>query len=236
MEVSFVLALAHVVCRAFKQFTELGRAESAAHGNFSPGWTMAMAAGAVVLLHRRSWGAYGLVLFSWSQELRGAMRKATSRLRVSEIGGWALLGAWLLVCLGVGLQGRSLGQLAWLVAWQFFATAIGEEVFFRGYVQTRLNGVFSRSCSVRGVLCGWGLVVMALLFGWLHAFNTVDYFGGRFTFAWSLAAGTAGTGLLFGWVREATGSVAPGIVLHFLNNLLWMTLLPEISAQWSGRS
>jgi membrane protease YdiL (CAAX protease family) len=194
-----------------------------------------MAAGAVVLLRRRSWGAYGLVLFAWPQELRVAMTNATSRLRVSEIGGWALLGAWLLACLGVGLHGRSLGQLAWLVAWQFFATAIGEEVFFRGYVQTRLNGVFSRSCSVRGVLCGWGLVVMAVLFGALYAFNTVDYFGGRFTFAWSLAVGTAGTGLLFGWVREATGSVAPGIVLHFMNNLTWITLLPEISERWIGR-
>lgn len=79
MEVSFVLALAHVACRAFKQFTELGRAESAAHGNFSPGWTMAMVAGAVVLLRRRSWGAYGLVLFAWPQELRGARTRLLCR-------------------------------------------------------------------------------------------------------------------------------------------------------------
>ncbi len=79
MEVSFVLALAHVACRAFKQFTELGRAESAAHGNFSPGGIVAMAAGTVVRLHRRSWGAYGVVLFSWPQELRGARTRLLCR-------------------------------------------------------------------------------------------------------------------------------------------------------------
>jgi membrane protease YdiL (CAAX protease family) len=148
---------------------------------------------------------------------------------------WVMLGAWLAVCLVAGLANRSPGELAWLMAWQFSATAIGEEVFFRGYVQTRLNEVFPRSFAVRGVACGWGLVVMAVFFGGLHAFNTVDYFGGRFAFAWSLALGTAGTGLLFGWVREATGSVAPGIVLHFLNNLTWITLLPAISERWIGR-
>jgi hypothetical protein len=79
LEVRFVLALAHGVWRAFKQFTELGRAESAAHGNFWPGGIVAMAAGAVVRLHRRSWGAYGVVLFSWPQELRVARTRLLCR-------------------------------------------------------------------------------------------------------------------------------------------------------------
>jgi hypothetical protein len=36
-EVICLLAFAHVTCRWFKHYTALGRAESAAHLNFSPG-------------------------------------------------------------------------------------------------------------------------------------------------------------------------------------------------------
>jgi hypothetical protein len=37
-------------------------------------------------------------------------------------------------------------------------------------------------------------------------------------FAWKLAGTTTFPGICFGLLREATGSVAPGIALHFLNN------------------
>jgi membrane protease YdiL (CAAX protease family) len=63
----------------------------------------------------------------------------------------------------------------------------------------------------------------------LHAFNTVDYFSGRLTFAGTLAAATTVTALLFGLLRELTGSIAPGIIVHFLNNILWFTLLPAVT-------
>ncbi len=77
--------------------------------------------------------------------------------------------------------------------------------------------------------------VTASLFGLLHAFNTVDYFSGRYTFAWTLAITTTFTGLLFGFLKEATGSVVPGIVLHTLNNLFWFSVMPQGAWFWVSR-
>ena len=225
-----VLAAAHVACRWFKHDTALGRAEGAAHLNFSPGWTMALFAFAVLILRRRRLAAYGLDPRAWPRELGQVVTRAAVRTRI-PIGWWWVATAGLLVVIFVaGLINRSPGDLLWLMAWQLFATAIGEEVFFRGYAQTRLNEVFPRRWSIRGIAFGPGLMLMALLFGLLHAFNGVDYFNGRFTFAWTLAGSTFLSALLFGLLREATGSLAPGIVLHFLNNMQWFTLWPSFTA------
>lgn len=229
-EVGLLLAAAHVVCRWFKHYTALGRAESAAHLNFSPGWTMAIFAFAVLLVCRRSLAVHGLDARTWPRELRQAMARFAERTRIPVVWWWVAITGVFAVTFFAGLSHRSLGDLLWLMAWQFFATATGEEVFFRGYVQTRLNDVFPRRWSVRGIAFGPGLVLMALLFGVLHAFNGVDYFHGRFTFAWTLAGTTFLSALLFGFLREASGSIAPGIVLHFLNNMQWFTLWPTLSA------
>jgi hypothetical protein len=69
-EVTLVLAITHVACRGFKQFTELGRMESAARGNFSPGWTMMLAACVVIVLRRRAFADDGLALRTWVPEIR----------------------------------------------------------------------------------------------------------------------------------------------------------------------
>lgn len=228
-EVALLLAAAHVACRTFKQFTALGRAESAAHLNFSPGWTMALFAFALLVILRRDLAAYGLILKTWPQELKQSLALASSRTRIADAWWWTAIVVWFVISLVVGLINRPFGELVGLMAWQLFATAFGEEVFFRGYMQTRLNEVFPRQWSVRGIRFGAGLFFTALLFGLLHAFNTVDYFNGRFTFAWTLAFSTTLTGLLFGLLREATGSIVPGIVVHFLNNMLWFTLLPALT-------
>lgn len=229
-EVALVLAAAHLACRAFKQFTPLGQAERAAGLNFSPGWTMALFAFVVLVICRRSWTVYGVDPRAWPQELGQAMARLAERSRISVAWWWAAMAGLFVVTFVAGLINRSLGDLLWLMAWQFFATAVGEEVFFRGYAQTRLNEVFPRRWSIRGIAFGPGLFLMALLFGLLHAFNSVDYFNGRFTFAWTLAGSTFLSALLFGLLREATGSIAPGIVLHFLNNMQWFTLWPTFTS------
>ena len=237
-EVTVVLAAAHVTCRWFKHCTPLGRAESAAHLNFSPGWTMALFAFAVLFVMRRDLSAYGLVLSRWPWEFRQSLALASARTRIPVAWWWSAVWVSFAVSIVVGLINRPFNELAWLMAWQFFATAFGEEVFFRGYVQTRLNEVFPRGFAFRGIRFGAGLFFTALFFGLLHAFNTVDYFNGRFTFVWTLAVSTAATGFLFGLLREATGSIVTGIVVHFLNNMLWFTVMPPgawscLSKPWS---
>jgi hypothetical protein len=190
---------------------------------------MALFALGFLIIVRRDLSAYGLKLKSWPLELKQSLALAATRTRIPVAWWWVAIWGWFMISIVAGLINRPPGELAWLMAWQLFATAFGEEVFFRGYAQTRLNEVFPRRWSARGIGFGAGLIFTALLFGLLHAFNTVDYFSGRFTFAWTLAGSTAFTGFLFGLLRETTGSIVPGIVVHSLNNMVWFTLLPTFT-------
>ena len=58
------------------------------------------------------------------------------------------------------------------------------------------------------------MLLSSLLFGGMHALNTVDYFEGRFEFAWQAGVATAFAGLFFGLLREKTGSIVAGGVAH----------------------
>jgi len=97
------------------------------------------------------------------------------------------------------------------VVWQFFS-GFGEEFVWRGYVQSRLNQAFGRPFRWFGIQFGAGLIVTSLLFGFFHAFNTYDSALGLASLSWGWALFTTFSGLLFGILREKTGSlVAPGI-------------------------
>ncbi|MGI8603751.1 MAG: CPBP family intramembrane glutamic endopeptidase [Verrucomicrobiales bacterium] len=111
---------------------------------------------------------------------------------------------------------RDAGNALLTVLWCFIGAGIGEEMFFRGYVQSRVNESCGRPWHLLGVRFGWGLIVSSLLFGWIHALNTVDYFHGRFTFAWPYAIETCVVGLFYGVLREKTGSLVAGIAVHGL--------------------
>ena len=111
---------------------------------------------------------------------------------------------------------RTLLTVSWLVG----GAGIGEEVFYRGYIQSRINDAFGRPFRVRDVQFGAGLLISSVLFAFLHALNTVDYFHGRFTFAWGFSVAALGTGLLFGCLRESTGSIVAGAVAHSVLDVL----------------
>jgi membrane protease YdiL (CAAX protease family) len=116
------------------------------------------------------------------------------------------------------------------VLWLFFGAGFGEEVFFRGYVQSRVNQAFGRPFRLRflGLEFGPGLIVASLLFGFIHALNTVDYFTGRLDFAWLWCVTNFFTGLFLGCLREKTGSILPGAIVHGLGDVLALVpgLLP----------
>jgi len=114
------------------------------------------------------------------------------------------------------------------VGWLFACAGFGEEIFFRGYVQSRVNQAFGRPWRVFGVECGLGLVVSSLLFGAIHVLNTVNYFSGDFDFAWWLGLMNVFAGLSFGLVREKTGSIVASGVAHGLLDVL--VQIPRILA------
>lgn len=115
---------------------------------------------------------------------------------------------------------ESIAEVSLHMGWRLIGAALGEEVFFRGYVQSRLNEAFGRPWQVLGTRFGVGLVVASLLFGLIHALNPVDYFAGSFHFAWWHGLTTAVAP--FGWLRERTGSVGAAVVLHALLDLAAM--------------
>ena len=73
-----------------------------------------------------------------------------------------------------------------MALWLFFGAGFGEEVFYRGYIQSRVDQSFGRPCRWHGFEFGMGLLISSLLFGLLHVLNTVDYFHGRFDIGWRM--------------------------------------------------
>lgn len=97
---------------------------------------------------------------------------------------------------------------------QVLVVALPEEFFYRGYLQTRLKQAWgSGRTRLLGVQVGAAFWVTQLLFavghlGEFHPWRLMVFF----------------PALLFGWLRERTGSIGPAIIVHAFSNLLLMTL------------
>lgn len=112
----------------------------------------------------------------------------------------------------------------WLTpVWLFFGAGVGEEVFYRGYIQSRVDQAFGRPGRLLGFQFGMGLFVSSLLFGLVHALNTVDYFHGRFDFGWSMGLQSVVVGVFFGLIRSKTDSVIPSSIMHGLSDIFAFT-------------
>jgi membrane protease YdiL (CAAX protease family) len=94
----------------------------------------------------------------------------------------------------------------------------GEEILFRGYIQSRLNEAFGRSYRFFGVNWGWGLVITSLLFGFWHVLASFNPILGNFDLMWLHGFWTFFLGLILGFIREKSGSVVAPAVLHGVVN------------------
>lgn len=110
------------------------------------------------------------------------------------------------------MRALSPGQLAVALVVGGVLVPVGEELFFRGYVQSRL-------CRRWGT---WpGIACTALFFALAH-----------FDLLHSASALVAG--LYLGWLAQRTGSTVPGMVVHSVNNLVaiaaaWALPEPDVS-------
>jgi len=109
-----------------------------------------------------------------------------------------------------------LGLIASTLVFQFFFAGFGEEILFRGYMQTRLNEDFGKPWRLKGVSFGPGLLISAALFGVLHLLNPFNPFTGSYDLAVWWAITSSVSGLLFGFVREKTGTVLSASLAHGL--------------------
>jgi len=122
---------------------------------------------------------------------------------------------FLPILLGLYLNRLTL-QVISTVIWQFFFSGFGEELLYRGYIQSRINQEFGRPYKVLGINFGIGLLITSLLFSSAHVLNPFNPFAGRFELAWWWGFSSFFAGLFFGLVREKTGSIVAAGIAHGL--------------------
>jgi membrane protease YdiL (CAAX protease family) len=98
---------------------------------------------------------------------------------------------------------------------QLLIVALPEEAFYRGYVQTRFDDVWSPSVRVLGARVGPSLILTSAIFAAGH-FATIHDPARLAVFFPSL---------LFGWLRARTGGVGASIGFHALCNLFSESLM-----------
>lgn len=98
---------------------------------------------------------------------------------------------------------------------QVLGVALPEETFYRGYLQPQLEARLVPRRQFWGVSLGWGVLVASALFAL-----------GHFLGEWNpLRLGPFFPGLVFGWLRNRSGSVTGAVLFHAASNLLGASLL-----------
>jgi len=124
---------------------------------------------------------------------------------------------------GLSTLNSTVGVAFSVLAFDLFSTGFGEEILFRGYIQSRLNHSFGKPFHTWGVSWGPGLIIASALFGILHCLqHTGTIWLGMWTFF---------GGLVFGWLRERTGSIIAPALVHGVPYVLFyfMQLLQKTS-------
>lgn len=94
-----------------------------------------------------------------------------------------------------------------------FLVALPEEAFYRGYLQTRLDKIFTKKVNILGARVGWSVVVAAAFFAAGHLVDPrLDKLGTFFP------------GLVFGWMRARTGSIGGAVAFHAMCDI-WAEML-----------
>ena len=99
---------------------------------------------------------------------------------------------------------------------QFLLVAFPEEFFFRGFLQEAFSDVLPKRMRFFGVEIGWGLVVVSLIFAFSHSLITLRAWHALIFFP----------GLVFGWLKEKTGTIWAGTLFHGTCNVFayWVSL------------
>jgi membrane protease YdiL (CAAX protease family) len=180
----------------------------------------------LVALRRRDedYAEYGVTFRNWKADLKLALLVLAVLIPATTLGywGWAELLRQVppeLAHVVSPLSGdfhfafRLPDRFPEWVIDQLFVVALPEEFFYRGFIQTRLRDSWPQGKVVFGVRLGpafwWTAALFAL--GHLAIFQV-----------WRL--GVFFPALLFGWMREKTGTVMGAALVHGVANLLMLVL------------
>lgn len=116
---------------------------------------------------------------------------------------------------GINWEMPKLGwSFAEFAAVQVVVVALPEELFFRGCLHKLLEQRFPPARRILSGGIGLALLLSSLAFALVHLPKNGD----------PRALATFFPGLLFGWMRSATGSIAPSVAVHAASNI-WVRLL-----------
>lgn len=92
--------------------------------------------------------------------------------------------------------------------YQILAVAIPEEFYFRGYLQPIMNKIWKPKWKILGADLGWGWIITALVFAFAHSVIQLKWWHFSIFFP----------GLVFGYLKEKTGSITAPILFHAFSN------------------
>lgn len=121
-------------------------------------------------------------------------------------------------CVFYVVIGRSIVDTGFILMFHLFISSPVEELLFRGYIQTRINGAFNRKYHFHGIEFGMGLPVSAALFSLAHLINPFNPWLGKFELSIPWALWTFVLGLILGIVREKKEGLTAPILIHFFIN------------------
>lgn len=99
-----------------------------------------------------------------------------------------------------------------LIIAQIVLVALPEEFFFRGYVQSTFDKIFSPRWKLFGVKLGWSWLLTAVLFAVAHSVIMYQWWHFAIFFP----------ALAFGYLRARTGGLLAPILFHATSNLaMW---------------
>ena len=124
---------------------------------------------------------------------------------------WLYRNWWLHVPVGVTVPKDWL----LLLGYHLLCVALPEEVFYRGYMQSRLNQAFTKRVNLLTAPVGFGWFYTSFLFALGHFVISHR----------PEALATFVPGLLFGWLRERTGSIVASTAFHALCNAIVLLLV-----------
>lgn len=105
-------------------------------------------------------------------------------------------------------------NLFMLIGYHLFFVAIPEELFYRGYIQTRLDEVYRPQWNILGAKLGWGWIITCVVFAIGHSLVEFQWWHVFIFFP----------SLVFGWMRARSGGIMAGAFFHATCNIGVATL------------
>jgi len=167
----------------------------------------------LITVTKRSYATYGL---SWQRPGTVWFHVTTAvAVFVPYLIGHYLWARWWL---GATFELRTPPSLVQSAIDQVLIIALPEEFFFRGYLQTQCDRVWGKPYRLLGAECGFGVLTAAGLFAVCH----IVYGGPARLIVFF-------PGLLYGWLRARTGTIAVPVLYHAASNLLMQVMLSSLS-------